>query len=298
MERTGRVFDISRGCVEDGPGLRTVVFMKGCGLDCPWCHNPEGKSVAPEIAFDASLCLGCRKCNEACHRTWDYKAALAWRHGCSACGRCAQACPSGARRLVGREYRVEELVEEALEDAEFFAGTGGGVTFSGGEPLTQPEFLFDCAKSLKKRGVHVAVETSGFWPETLREGLVRWFDLVLFDLKLADPARFRKFLGKDNAQALGNLRGLLETRKPVELRLTLIPGFNDRPEDLSDMAAWLGKCPRIPELRVIPFHRLASSKAALFGREYRYAKVPATSREQLAEAVEYLRACGIPVIED
>ena len=167
---TGRVFDISRGCVDDGPGYRTVVFLKGCNLDCPWCHNPEGKSFDAQIAFDASRCIGCSACREACPRTWQNRQT--WRDGCTACGRCAEACPSGARRLVGRTLTVDELVAEVAVDGDFFKGTGGGVTFSGGEPLAQPEFLFACSEAFRRKGLHVAVETSGSWPENLAtEGL-------------------------------------------------------------------------------------------------------------------------------
>jgi pyruvate formate lyase activating enzyme len=164
MGDRGIVFDISKGCVEDGPGLRTVVFLKGCRLDCPWCHNPEGKSFEPRIAFHGASCIGCGLCRKACPRTWPTSPPDAWRSGCSACGRCAAACPSKARRLVGTAMEPRELAPLVTDDIDFLQGTGGGITFSGGEPLAQPRFLMAAARVLRKRGLHLAVETSGYFP--------------------------------------------------------------------------------------------------------------------------------------
>ncbi|MFC1654662.1 glycyl-radical enzyme activating protein, partial [Myxococcota bacterium] len=179
----GRIFDISRACVDDGPGLRTTVFFKGCNLTCPWCHNLEGKSFDPEIAYDKNQCISCGKCEETCPRTW---SKAGFRDGCTACGKCTETCPSGARRLVGREMTVDELVHEVSTDLDFYTGTDGGVTFSGGEPLAQPDFLFACASRLKSNSVHLAIETSGYWPAKYVEMISKTFDLVLFDLKHVD----------------------------------------------------------------------------------------------------------------
>lgn len=289
MALTGRVFDISRGCVDDGPGLRTVIFLKGCPLDCPWCHNLEGKSFRPEIAYDISCCIGCQRCLDACPRDWSSSSPDAWRDGCLACGRCAEACPSQARRLVGRDYRPDQLVAEVISDLDFFKGTGGGITFSGGEPLAQPEFLFTCARALKERGIHLAVETSGFWPDKLREHLVEWFDLILYDLKHVDSDKFNKVTGKDNEIVLNNLKQLLTAGVAIEVRITLIPGFNDTTADLTAIANWLTNCARLPPVRLLPFHRLAVAKQALFSQAYPYAEHDPLSEKQLLEARETLK---------
>jgi pyruvate formate lyase activating enzyme len=277
----GRIFDISRACVDDGPGLRTTVFFKGCNLTCPWCHNLEGKSFDPEIAYDKSKCISCGKCEETCTRTWSPKG---FRDGCTACGKCAETCPSGARRLVGRDMTVAELVAEVSTDLDFYTGTDGGVTFSGGEPLAQPDFLFACAYKLKDKGIHLAMETSGYWPSKHIERIASTFDLILYDLKHVDLKKCKQALGTGSPTALDNLRSILTTKLPVEVRITLIPGFNDSDADLKSMAAFLNNGTRKPDILLQPFHRLAVSKQDLFDREYPYADRTPTPPEFLERA--------------
>ena len=259
---SGTVFDVSRGCFEDGPGLRTTVFLKGCNLDCPWCHNLEGKRFEPQFAFDASRCIGCGTCETG----------------------EIEDCPPLARRKVGREYSVDALVEALTADADFFAGTGGGVTLSGGEPMAQPDFAMDVARALReKKGVHVALETSGFFPKRLAPRIAEHFDLVLFDLKHVNRARCRKILGKDYVpRALANLEALLEAGTEVRIRVTLVPGFNDSEADLAAIAKRLA--PLGAPVQVQPFHRLATSKAPLYGAAYAYAGSAPTSKAQLEQA--------------
>ncbi len=297
MALTGRIFDISRGCVDDGPGLRTVVFLKGCPLDCPWCQNIEGKSFAPEIAWDAKKCIGCKQCVKVCTRKWSFKVPNAWREGCTACGACVVTCPSKARQLVGKLHTVEDLVAEVSADAQFFAGTQGGVTFSGGEPLAQHAFLFACAKELRKRGIHVAVETAGYWPESLRDDLLHTVDIVLFDLKHVDGPKFRGTIGKKNTLILDNLKAILATDIPVEIRIPLIPGFNADPADEAALVAWLKKASRTPPVRLLPLHRLAIGKQALFGKKYPFADVPLLTDAQAETAREIFTQAGIPLIK-
>lgn len=294
---SGRVFDISRGCVDDGPGLRTVVFLKGCSLGCPWCHNPEGLSPRPQVGYDETRCIHCGRCAEACPRSWSLEEPDAWRAGCLACGRCVDACPSGARRLVGRGYEPAELVRQVLEDRDFFAGTGGGVTFSGGEPLLQAEFLFACAERLSAEGVHVAVETAGLWPGRLLPALVDKVDLILFDLKHCEPDKLRETLGCDCTVVLENLDALLQREVELELRLTLVPGFNAAAEDLLALARWLRGRRRIPPVRLQSFHRLAAAKARLYDASYPFADVPPISRCEIAAAAELLQDHAVPVME-
>jgi len=184
---------------------------------------------------------------------------------------------------VGRRVGVDALVTEVLADADFFAGTGGGVTFSGGEPLAQAPFLIACARALRAAGVHVAVETSGTWPATLRGPLCDGVDLVLFDLKHVDPDRLRAQVGPSGPRALANLRALLQSDLPVQVRLTLVPGFNDRDDDLAAIARWLADCPGPPSLRLQPFHRMAAAKQALYDRPYAWANVEPLSPSRLDE---------------
>jgi pyruvate formate lyase activating enzyme len=287
----GRVFDLSTACFEDGPGLRTVVFFKGCALRCPWCHNPEGRSPAPEIALDPARCIGCGQCQEVCERHWP--APHAWREGCTTCGRCVEVCPSTARRLLGRELSVDELVQQVLVDRDFFAGTGGGVTFSGGEPLQQPQFLLACAAALRREGVSVAVETAGFWPARWCDPLGDAVDLVLFDLKHVDPERCRDFLGQPPYAALANLISLRRQGAPLEIRITLVPGFNDTDADLEALGRWLARhLPEVP-VRVQPFHRMAEAKQCLLDRPYRYGAKPPTNVRRLGHARQLLARQGV-----
>ena len=287
---TGKVFDISRGCVDDGPGLRTVVFLKGCRLDCPWCHNPESKSSAPQIAFDQNLCIGCLRCVDVCPRTW----AADWRDGCTACGLCAEACPSGARRLVGREMTVSDLVETVLEDRDFMEGTGGGVTFSGGEPLLQAGFVFDCSTRLRSEGIHVAVETSGLWPAKLAKESRDKIDLILFDLKHVDLEKLRRVMGVKCDRILGNLKALFDSGVPMELRLTLVPGFNDDEDDFVAITEWLRSVTDAPPpLWLLPFQRLAAAKETIYGTAYPFRDIQPMSDTAVAEAARNLTRLGV-----
>ncbi|MBK8998062.1 MAG: glycyl-radical enzyme activating protein [Myxococcales bacterium] len=298
MTLTGRVFDISKGCVHDGPGLRTVVFLKGCSLGCPWCHNLEGTSRAPEIAHAPAECIRCGRCVDACPRNpgaWRLDGAEAWRDGCDACGRCVEVCPPAARRTAGRDLSVDELLREVGGDADFFQGTGGGVTFSGGEPLLQAEFLFECAARLSARNVHVAVETAGLFPRRHVATLAERVDLVLFDLKHGDPEAIRRATGVDARPIHENLQALAASDVEVELRVTLVPGFNTGHEDLVATARFLSEKTGVRTLKLQPFHRLAVGKAELYGTRYPYADAAPTSDVELEAAAAVFRAHGLLV---
>lgn len=297
-EPLGRIFDISKGCVDDGPGLRTVVFLKGCHLGCPWCHNPEGRSRDPVIGYDLNRCLRCGRCESVCSRDWSMADPTSWREDCQVAGACVQVCPSGARRLVGRDVTVTGLVDDLLVDADFFRGTGGGVTFSGGEPLAQSGFLFACADRLRSSGVHVAVETAGFWPSRLVAPLMAAADLILFDLKHVDLEKLRTLPGKNCQSITDNLKALLCGTVPLELRITLIPTFNSASADITSVARWLLDCARVPPVRLQPFHRLASHKASLYGIRYAFADAEPTSDAELSAASRLLATYGIPLASD
>jgi len=222
--------------------------------------------------------------------------ANSWRDGCLVCGKCTKFCSAQARRFVGSEFTVDQLLENILEDLAFYKGTNGGITFSGGEPLAQPDFIFACANILRAKDVHVAVETSGFWPTDLSEELINTFDLILFDLKHVNKNKFMKTIGKDNKNILLNLKLLLDSAIPIELHITLIPEFNDASSDLVEIANWLKKCSRIPQVKLLPFHRLATAKEKLFNRIYPLANQAPTTEDQLNLAIKTLRDEGIPVI--
>ena len=239
MPLDGIIFDVSRACVDDGPGLRTVIFLKGCPLACPWCHNPEGRSPVIQTG-------------------------------------------------VGRRVEVPWLVEQSLQDLDFYRGTGGGVTFSGGEPMAQPEFLLACAHELRGHGVHVALETSGFWDQRYQEQVAGSFDLLLFDLKHTRAEAYRQATGQPVEQVLENLRALHRAGANLELRITLVPGFNDGADDLEHMASWLRKNSVEAPVTLQPFHRLAAAKQERLGVEYPYADVEPVTPEQIEKAARVL----------
>ena len=260
---TGRVFNVQRCSVHDGPGIRTTVFLKGCPLACTWCHNPEGIDAAPELMISSNRCLSCRSCTEVCpvDEGGAAPAGEPWdREVCTRCGSCVEACPADARELAGREYAVAELVDVIERDRVFFDSSGGGVTFSGGEPIGQPEFLVASLSECRRRGLHTAVDTCGLAPrETLYE-VADLADLVLFDLKHMDCDQHRAETGIGNRIILGNLRALSESDTEIWIRIPVIPGFNDDPENIAAMVAFLEGLPRRHRVCLLPCHNIADGK--------------------------------------
>jgi len=265
----GRVFNIQRCSVHDGPGVRTTAFLKGCSLSCSWCHNPEGIDEAPVMMISADRCLACGACVEACpvEEGGAAPAGEHWdRNRCTRCGSCVEACPANARELAGREYGVEELVDALERDRVFFDASGGGVTFSGGEPLTQAGFLTDCLRECRLRGLHTVVDTCGFAPMDTLLGVAKITDLVLYDLKHMDPVRHLAQTGADNRIILDNLRALSKDGVDVWVRIPLIPGFNDDPANIEATGAFLADLPRSHRVFVLPYHGIANGKRVRLGQ--------------------------------
>ena len=261
----GRVFDVQRFSLHDGPGIRTVVFLKGCPLRCAWCANPESQQPGPQIAWFENLCAGCGRCAEACPRgavRMEEGRPRTDRRVCAACGACAAACSRGARRLLGREVTVAEVTAEVRRDAPFFRRSGGGVTFSGGEPLAQAAFLLECLRRCRRLGYHTAVETCGQarWDD-LREAAAL-AGLFLYDLKQLDTRRHEQLTGLGNELVLENLGRLLETGAEVVVRVPVVPGANDDRESLAALAAFVARHPRLRRVDLLPCHPLGAHKYA------------------------------------
>jgi len=251
---TGVVFDLKEFSVFDGPGIRQTVFFKGCPLRCSWCHNPEGLSVQPQVMVSTGACTDCGRCREVCPGG-----------ACTACGKCVAACPSNVRRIAGEVMSAQELARVILKDADYYRRYGGGVTFSGGEPLMQSAFLLEVLALLPD--VHCAIETSGYAQPEVFESVIEKMQYVMMDLKLMDDAQHRKYTGVSNERILRNARTLIAGGRPCRIRIPLIPGVNDTEENLRATAAFIADCGKAP-VELLPYHKTAGAKYAMVGRQY------------------------------
>lgn len=270
---TGMIFDIQHFCVDDGPGIRTTVFLKGCPLRCAWCHNPEGLSRMVQVAFHADQCVHCGRCVPACSKGCHQVSADAHklnRAECVLCTECTAVCPVNALRVMGRVVSVEEVLADVLKDQLFYVQSGGGMTLSGGEPFYQSEFTLALLKAGKQAGLHTCVETSGFCPQKVIEEASEVTDLFLFDVKETDPIRHKQFTGVDNALIVSNLRHLNKLGVPVILRCPIIPGYNARQEHLEGIAALANSLSNVQEIHLEPYHPFGVDKYANLGMEAEY----------------------------
>jgi len=268
------IYDIQRFSVNDGPGIRTTVFLKGCPLACFWCHNPESQVARPELLFRQELCLGCESCAIACptgclsYRTLgDRRERVYVQEQCLLCGKCVAACPTRALTLSGRSVSVEEIYGTLMQDARYYQESKGGVTFSGGEPLVQSGALAHLSGMLRQAGVHVAVDTAGHVPFEDIARIVDSVDLFLYDIKHMDPEKHREATGSDNRLILENLERLAGLDACIVIRVPVVPGFNAGEAEIEAIAkhvATLG----LHRLDLLPFHQYARSKYASLGREY------------------------------
>lgn len=294
------IFDIKRYAINDGPGIRLTIFFKGCSLACAWCHNPESISAKQQKLFTRAKCIGCGVCVKVCPEAVIELAGdgiVTAPDKCTLCGRCADICPTRAIEMSGRYYELDELLEIAEKERVFFDQSGGGVTISGGEPLLHADYLQILLKAFGERGIHRAVDTSGYCAQTQLLEVARHTDLFLFDLKLIDSDLHKKFTGVSNARILENLQALAASGAPISLRVPLIAGINDDDKNICEMADFVASLPgKKMQVHLLPYHGVASHKYAKLGGVYAEGEMREPSAETLAQIEARFAEQGIGVV--
>lgn len=309
MTASNVVFNIQRFSLHDGPGIRTTVFLKGCTMQCFWCHNPEGQHPAPELRYYPDRCIACGSCVAACpnhaHELNDGIHTFI-RERCELSGQCVATCFPRALELEGRRMTVQEVMDEILPDKLFYELSGGGVTLSGGEPALSRDFARNILRQCKEHGLHTAVETCGEAPWTALEALLPHTDLMMMDIKLIDAAKHRASTGQSNERILENARRLAATTTPVIFRTPIVPSVNDSAEEIRAIASFVrqleeqrtrnGGATAAITYEIMPFHRLAAGKYASLGREYQAAAIDPPSKAKMAELADAARGQGMETL--
>ena len=300
---TGRILHLQRLSTEDGPGIRTTVFFKGCPLHCAWCHNPESIAPGLQTQWFSVRCIGCKTCVETCPDgclTMTADGLVMDRENCQACGECSDACPSGALEALGKVVTADELLAELLKDRAYFEKSGGGVTLSGGEPTLQPDFAEALLCGLKASGISTALDTCGLCTPRTLDRLLPYTDLVLFDLKLLDPSAHREFTGVPNAQILENLAHIRDyirsQKRPIGLwiRTPLIPGATDADANLYAIGRHLADQldGTVSRWELCAFNNLCRDQYTRLGLEWTYARTPLMTPDELAHCEQVARSSG------
>lgn len=256
-ETTGIIFDIKRYAIHDGPGIRTAVFLKGCPLNCLWCHNPQSISPKLETAF--------------------------YKDRCVSCGRCDEGCRFGARQMIGRTVTVGDVMQTVRKDAAYYANSGGGLTVSGGEPLMQPHFTLGLLQAAREEGIHTCLDTSGYASFDILKPLIPYTDLFLFDIKETDDQKHREYTGVGNQLIFENLRRLDEESAELVIRCPIVPGLNDRPDHFEGIRQLMSSLRHVKKVEINPFHPYGADMAAALGREYPLRGVEAPAPETVRE---------------
>lgn len=287
MQTRALIFDIKRDCSEDGPGIRTTVFFKGCPLSCVWCQNPEGRDKQPTLSYTAMNCQPERcgtACIEVCTENCLYLSQgklTIERERCTVCNRCCDVCPSGALQPSGYWIELDEMLYRLLIDRPFYQSSGGGVTLSGGEVTQQMEFVHHLLKALKQEGIQTAIETSGFFNyRRFCELLLPWLDLIYFDLKLIDDSASRQYTGQTNRLILENFRKLVDVAQvPVIPRVPLVPGITTDRENLQGIAEFLTRH-GMDDATLLPYNPLWADKAIKLGEMPRYSRTTFMTQQE------------------
>ncbi len=302
--KKGLVLEIQRMSTEDGPGLRTTVFFKGCSLKCAWCHNPESISLLPQIHWIGSRCIGCRTCLDTCpHEALSMtpKGILIDRDGCDGCGLCVEECPSTALELLGESWRLEDLVREVLKDRVYFEKSDGGVTVSGGEPTIQADFAAEFLKQIRAQGIKTALDTCGLCSVRALDKLLPYANLVLFDLKEIDTRRHLEFTGSDNRTILENLvhaADYIDSHLYPEglwIRTPIIPGATDTERNINGIGAWIKTHldQKVKRWELCAFNNLCRDKYARLGLTWQFENADLLEENHIQQLVSVAQHSGV-----
>lgn len=298
--QSGLIFDIKKYAINDGPGIRLTIFFKGCPLGCAWCHNPEGISSNIQKMYNATKCIGCKACIDACPNdacTFSEVGIITNRELCNCCGKCADICPTKATEMSGSVATITELMEIVDEERVFFDQSGGGVTISGGEPLLQPAFLIALLDELGRRSVHRTVDTTGFCKSELLLRVAERTDLFLYDLKHMDPLQHKKWTGVDNRIILENLQILANTGTAINIRIPLIKGINDSQQNIEQTATYVaGLSGGKKRVNILPFHNIGASKYTKLGETFDEDGMAEPSEEDISRVTAQFTELGLEVI--
>lgn len=298
MENKAVVTNIQKFSVHDGPGIRSIIFFKGCPLECQWCANPENINPKPQLMVHKSKCIGCGLCVDSCEKS----AIVAGdgfveviRSQCQSCGKCTTVCSSHARVLKGELLTIDEVKRVIDKDLPFYKNSGGGITFSGGEPMLHPDFIVDIAREYRNKGLNSAIETCGCVPWENFEKVKEWIDLFLFDLKFMDCGKHEKYCKQGNELILANLQKLCESNRVI-IRMPIIPGVNDTNQDIALAGEFLSKMKnKIEAIHCLPYHNFGISKYDALSMDYQLLNVKMPNAAYMENIKQMLELHGLEI---
>lgn len=291
----GLIFNIQRFSLHDGPGIRTIVFLKGCAMSCLWCSNTESQSARPQVMFNEKLCVECGKCKlvcgvEAIDLASPYRVI---QDKCTVCGSCVEVCPTGALVVSGEVLRVEEVVDELKKDSVHYRRSDGGITLSGGEPLLQSEFCEELLKGCKTIGWHTAIETAMYVSEKAVRRVAPYVDLFLLDIKSMDSLTHREFTGVDNEIILKNAKLVDDLSKEIVIRVPVIQGFNSDEKSIREIAEFSKTLKKVKEVHLLPYHNYGENKYRAVGKEYRLKDAKTPDKEKMGHLKLVVEKTGL-----
>jgi pyruvate formate lyase activating enzyme len=290
------VFDLQRFALHDGPGIRTTVFLKGCPLDCLWCHNPESKKSSPQLGFLEKNCTDCGRCQEVCQYSV-HRVSKTQHHeidfsGCVQCGLCVDACPGHALKIFGKRMTSEEILQTVMKDWDFYQRSCGGLTVSGGEPMLQFDALLNLLKKAKEKGLHICLDTSGRASQEKYRAVAEFVDVFLFDYKITDVKEHKRYTGVDNHLILKNLDYLCRYGSRIYLRCPIIPGINDNEKHYRSIAGLSHKYEAIEQVNLMMYHNMAKGKAAQIGEQYALPEIKTIETDEKRQIYSKVESYG------